>query len=89
MTIDHLQSCEGICVHLNVGREVWLSTLTLVGQARLTDFRPTNEDHFEWAPRYPVILDERLLMALRPDGSRRLVADAAWLAELRPDSAAA
>lgn len=88
MTFHDLQECGGICVELHVGREIWLATLELGREARLSDFRPTNEDPFERAPSSPVIIDPRLLSALEKDGRDRLIAEASWLAVLRDDCCA-
>jgi hypothetical protein len=75
-----------MCVQLNVGREVWLSTLIFNGRAALTDFRPTNEEHFESAPIDPIPIDERLLSAIQRDGRDRLIANANWLVALREEA---
>ena len=79
MTREELCSCADLCVQLNVGCEVWLCTLVTEGTARLTDFRPTNEDPYKSAPLFPLMIDERLLSALRRDGRGRLIARADWL----------
>ena len=68
-----------MCVELHVGREVWLATLEVDSEARLLDFRPTNEDPFERAPTSPIIVDPRLARALEKDGRDRLIAEANWL----------
>ena len=83
MTLEELRAYDGICVELHVGREVWLATLEVGKEAHLMDFRPTNEDPFETAPSSPMVVDERLLSALKVDGRDRLVAEARWLLVLR------
>jgi hypothetical protein len=79
VTLEDLQACDGVCVQLNVGRDIWLATLAMKADATLTDFRPTNEDRFERPPHFPIRVDDRLRLALQRDGKGRLIADAPWL----------
>jgi hypothetical protein len=86
VTLEELRGYDGVCVELRVGREVWLATLAVGKEARLMDFRPTNEDPFETAPSSPMVVDERLLSALRVDGRDRLIVEARWLLVFRDDT---